>query len=311
MKRLLLPMLIFVLLLSSCSLPVSKTIPTEIPTTSGDSVQTQVSQLLTSTSPTQAAATPTLPVAIPSPIPTNTLEPTTAVPVATSAPTEMATPTAEPLSNTVTPTTAATATAAPTMVIPTSDPRKTLGDPTFKDTFGTSTNWASGEDKYTKAVFTNNTLVLTGLTTTDGWRLAWSNLADFYLEETVTTGTCSGSDRYGVMLRVPDLATANQGYVYGFTCNGQYSLRKWDGTHMTLLAGWKADKAILAGSNQTNRLGILMVGSRISLYANGVHLADVTDASYAKGGIGLFIGANTTPNFTVTISEVDYWENPK
>jgi hypothetical protein len=194
------------------------------------------------------------------------------------------------------------------MVIPTGDPRAGLGTPTFKDTFGTSSNWASGEDKYTQAVFANNSLTLTGLTTTDGWRLAWSNLADFYLEETVKTGTCAGTDRYGVILRVPDLAAANAGYMYGFTCDGQYGLRKWDGTHMTTLAGWKADKAILAGSNQTNRLGILMVGSRISLYANGIHLADVTDTSYSKGGLGLFIGANKTPNFSVTVSEVDYWQ---
>lgn len=130
------------------------------------------------------------------------------------------------------------------------------------------------------------------------------------MEMTVKTGDCKTTDRYGLILRVPDLTQANQGYLYGFTCDGRYALRKWDGKTMTSLIAWTSSSAILSGPNQTNRLGIMAVGNRFILYANGTLLKEANDSSYTEGGFGVFIGANQTENFTVTIDQIAYWENP-
>jgi len=52
------------------------------------------------------------------------------------------------------------------------------------------------------------------------------------------------------------------------------------------------------------------LSSRISLYANGVLLAEFTDATWTAGYLGVYIGAVDTKNYTIRIDEMAYWENP-
>jgi hypothetical protein len=152
---------------------------------------------------------------------------------------------------------------------------------------------------------------LTGLTTTDGWRLSWPVVKDFYLEMTVETGTCAGSDHYGLIARVPDLHEANRGYLFGVTCDGRYSLRAWDGENMTNLVRPTAGASILAGSEQVNRVGLLATGDQLILYVNGARLTEIEDSRFSEeGSFGVFVGARQTSNFTIHVSEIAYWENP-
>jgi hypothetical protein len=58
-------------------------------------------------------------------------------------------------------------------------------------------------------------------------------------------------------------------------------------------------------------MGILMSGGRMILYANGTLLGEATNNTYPSGYFGLFIGAPQTPNFTIRVDEMSYWENPK
>jgi len=69
---------------------------------------------------------------------------------------------------------------------------------------------------------------------------------------------------------------ADRGYLFGISCDGQYSLRKWDGKAgdkgvMTVLVNWTASPSIQAGSNKTNTIGFMAVGDRLILYANGAY----------------------------------------
>jgi hypothetical protein len=80
---------------------------------------------------------------------------------------------------------------------------------------------------------------------------------------------------------------------------------------MTHLVYWTANKAIVAGSGQTNRIGLMMDGSRMMFYANGTYLGEVTTSTYPSGYFGLFVGGPETPNFAITTDEMSYWENPQ
>jgi hypothetical protein len=308
MKRLSVLILI-ALFLSACG-----TSPT--PTISDSEMATKVAQILT-TMPTTTGAAPdglTPTAGLPTIAPTQA-QPTQAPTVApTQAPTEAA-PTATPtqVPPTSTPTKVPpTPTTGPTPTLVSGDPRASLGNPTWRDTMANSDNWPTGEDTagFTDIDFSNGTLRLTALKPMDGWRIGVSpKLTDFYLEETVNTGSCSGSDRYGLIFRVPVKSNPDQGYLAAFTCDGKYSLRKWDGPNdaMIPLTAWKASPYVKSGANQANRLGVMVKGSKITLYANGTALAEVSDPSYAAGYFGVFAGSLTSTTYTIIIDEVDYW----
>lgn len=290
MKGTVLPLLIGALVLTACA----SLAPTPAPF--DDVVATRVSQILTA-APTATATATEAPILTPT-------ETAAAPPTGTPAPAQ---PTETPQ---LIPT--ATSTVTSTRTPPPGDPRLHLGNPTWRDTFKDGANWLLGKDAFTQAEIDNGRLVLTGLSATDGWRLTWPKAQDYYLEMTVKTAACSSADQYGLFVRVPaDRSKPHTGYMYTVTCGGRYALRKWDGNKMTWLIPWSAASTILSGPDQTNRIGVLVTGERMVLYANGVQLAEVHDDSYVfEGRFGIFISAKETPGFTIFVDEIAYWVNP-
>jgi hypothetical protein len=228
-------------------------------------------------------------------------------PVATSPPSATEPPTLVPSTATAIPSATVPATSTPTSIA--GDPLAALGQPAWRDTFSSATGWNLGEDSYTRSEIDDGKFVLTGLTTADGWRLTWPEFESAYLESTIRTGTCQGSDEYGLIFRVPDIHDPNQGYLFGFTCDGRYFLRTWDGEQMGSLVGATAASAIQAGSDKTNRIGVWAEDDELSLYANGTLLVKIQDETFPdEGGYGFFIGARQTENFTVEADELGYWD---
>lgn len=318
MKKIL-PFLLLLGLLSGCVMPSSTAGPKMIqPTLSDAEMQTQIAMVMT--------AMPTATVA-PQVAPTNTAEPVlataTRAPEQPSATPESVQPTSTQAvqpSATTAPTQAPTATSGPAPTSVPGDPRNRLGNATNTDNMNDSTSWIwpTGQNDFTSVSFSGGMMTLTGLTEKLGWRLANPEGTDFgniYLEAIFKTGTCSGSDQYGLMVRVPVLKDADRGYLFGFRCDGQYSLRKWDGTvgtkgTMTRLKDWTASDAILKGSNQVNRMGLMMVGSRLIMYANGQLLGEVSDSTWTSGTFGVYIGPGPTNQFAVQVDQMAYWKNP-
>jgi hypothetical protein len=113
-----------------------------------------------------------------------------------------------------------------------------------------------------------------------------------------------------VIFRVPAKENPDQGYLVDFTCDGKYGLRKWDAPDhntMSALTLWKTNAAINPGPNQTNRLGVMVKGSKIAIYANGVKLTEVTDVGYKQGFFGVSAAAIDSSKYTANIDRVDYW----
>ena len=119
---------------------------------------------------------------------------------------------------------------------------------------------------------------------------------------------CSGRDKYGLLARAPD---PEQGYVYEFTCDGQYRLYTWKNDTYHALQEWQPAASILTGPNQTNVMGFYMKGDTLQLYANGHKIGEFTDDTFHHGQFGLVIGSMNTENFTVYVDQVEYWDlNP-
>ena len=303
MKKPLVSTLLVALVLTSCSLARQST------TVPPDQVNTQIAIILTQNPPTQPPSGEIPVTVIPTLEFTNTVAPSntpqataTAQPSPTLQPTETATP--QPPTATPSPTNTSIATQA------SGDILSKLGTPTYQETFANGNFWPLGEDQFTNLTLSGNSLKLTGLTRSDGWRLTWPKAKDFYLEATFNSGTCSGTDRYGLVARVSELENANQAYLVSLDCEGSYALRKWDGKNMTNLLAWTASKDVHAGQNQENRIGLLAQGGTLSVYLNGLFQKSITDTTLAEGYMGVFVGANQTQNYTVTITQFAYWDQP-
>jgi hypothetical protein len=218
-------------------------------------------------------------------------------------------------------TTLPTAAAGPTVTPAPGDPRARLGAPSSTDPMDNASTWIwpTGTDKFTTGSFSGGYQLITALTGTDGWRMAnptGKTFTNLYLEATIRTGACSGSDHYGLIFRVPEVSEPDQGYLFGITCDGRYSLRRWNSEvgqkgEMKWLVNWTNSSAIVSGANQVNRIGAMMVGSRLLLYANGALLTEVQDTQYPSGNFGVFVGSDATENLTIYVDEMSYWLNPQ
>ena len=267
--------------------------PKELPTASSLPPMEKVTETLLSF-PVDATETPT-------------------TPPSTQAPTFTPIPTLIPA--TETPTVMPTFTPIPTMV--SNDPAIYLGKTVWKDTFDENKGWAVDTDAFSSASIANGVMTLTARSTLDAWRLApTSSLGNNYVEAIFTTGICETSDHYGLMFRVPVLEAANQGYQFGITCDGKYLLRKYDGKVgenglMISLIPWTPSAEIRAGSNQTNRIGIMTINDRLIMFINGILVGEFKDNTFPQGYIGIFLGSRTTKNFTIKVDNLAYWSNPK
>lgn len=209
--------------------------------------------------------------------------------------TEPATPSATPLPPTKEPAAYAT-----------DDPRYILGEPDWQEPFDNAANWPiySDENVEMEVVDGNLSMTATNANQYEAWMLTQDWVSDIYLEAEVTTGACRGMDRYGVLLRAQ---SASQGYLFGFTCDGKFSIRNWNGQTFLLLTQWKPSEHIRKGADQTNLIGVRVEGDQLSLYANGKLLVEITDTTYSSGAFGPFVSAYSTPGFNVKFSDISYW----
>ena len=272
-----------VFVLSSCSV-VSLNRPTADPFV----VETRVAQVLT-----------ILPTA--SPVPPADVTPITSAAPTEIPPTSIPEPTAKP---TIPPTVEPTAVRE--------YPADNLGEPTFTDTMDDPNQWTTGYTPFTEIAYSGGMLDLTGSTIMDGWRLSQQQAKNFFAEIDIEPQNCTGADRYGLYFRVPNAETTDQGYLYGLTCSGYYSLRRWDGLfyEMTTLIPWTEAAQINAGPNKVNKLGVQAIDDTITLFVNGQKLVEAKDITIEKGYIGLFVGAQRTPLFTIRADNFRVWQLP-
>jgi len=317
MKKIsLITMIAVVLVLSSCNLPGFDG-QTQEP--DDDSMATEISKILTGT-PIEVRNTPTS-----TSVPDSTEEEPTTPPDApdetetpedtdepTEEPTADPTETDEPEEATATPTMTSTPLPTATATLADTDPVTSLGSPDWVDAMNDGGNWPTGFNEYTSIEFDDGYMKLTAeLDAIDGWRLSWPYLEDFYLEIKLTTPECTTNDHFGVIFRVPENSNANMGYLFGIDCDGQYSLRRWNGEVMSFPITWTDSDLINTEAEADNRLGVMAEGQNLILYINGEKVDEVSDSTYLEGSFGVFVGSGgITEDFTVWVDEISYWDIP-
>jgi hypothetical protein len=210
----------------------------------------------------------------------------------------------------------ATVTVAPAEL----DPYAAYGSPTVSDPMNRSstTNWSTPgqplpNTENIQLFLADDRLYVTGKKLDWAtWWFSWPELDDFYLQMTADSGTCSGRDAYGLIFRgPPHQAGVSYGYVLAFSCDGSYWLFRLDGVdpwRAVEFATWTRSDHIKAGANQRNVVGVRAVGSKLSFYANGHLLTEVTDTRYSKGRFGLFVQPDVSLGYTYRPVMVEYWD---
>ena len=204
-----------------------------------------------------------------------------------------------------------------TPVVESDDPGVFLGEADWQDDMEPGEYyWNLATDQYMSAAYDDGTLRLQALSEVMGWRIASTPvLGDAYIETEVKMGACSTSDGYGLVFRVPEQVNYNQGYFFGITCDGKYSLRVWDGLSgqngkTTWLRYPKGSEFIINGKDAVNTLGVMIVDDSITLYINGELVEQFIDDTYMEGFFGLFINRDHTENLTINVDRVSYWTDP-
>jgi hypothetical protein len=322
-KSIRITIVLFAILLSACQSEPEEPTPTASETASvvmlTAGAETMIAQLThsvmddwtaTPTSPPpMATSTATLPPPTPTgptQTPSETLPPTeTSPPTGTIAPTGTPTSTQTPL-----PTLTPSLTNTPIPTLGPDDPKLELGEPDWQADFTEDTDWYFFNEAFGRFQLDSGQLLMTAKKTEsmEFWSLSWPYLSDFYLEFKAITGrACDGKDRYGMVLRAPD---TEAGYLFGASCEGEYSLRYWDSEDIAFaeLVPWTASNYINSGPNQINYLGVKAQGNRLILYINGHLIHEIQDQTQLEGKFGSFIKAENTPGFQVRIANVAYWE---
>jgi hypothetical protein len=201
------------------------------------------------------------------------------------------------------------------------NPVAQFGSPTFSDPMnGTNindwTNPATGllpDTSFIRISLTDQRFYMTGKQ--EGfstWYFTWHELSDFYLQSTFDSGSCTGKDAFGLIIRGPEhLAGESYGYVVAFSCDGSYWVFRIDSASPYTseeLISWKRSEYIASGAGKQNVMGIKAVGDTLTIYANGHQVAEVTDDEYGVGRYGLFVSPEFTENYTFRVVEMSYWD---
>jgi len=290
-----LSLLIMVIFLASCNLPLSST---QTP----DLIATEVANILTST--------PFLEASLTAPIITPDVVVTEITPIPTKpAPTSILTvvsPSDTPIEVSLT----STATYTPT------SPIVPVGEPTWKETFETGTNFGINADGYddgnTRISIEDGAMKMVSINVNSwrGWRLASQKPKNYFLKADFEIENCAGSDQYGLITQAPDF-DSGYGYYFGITCDGRYSIQKWNENGLSNLEGWQTSTAINSGANQQNQIGVLKSANSYQYFINETKVAEVQDDFFAAPGFfGPFIAGLSSPNFTVKLYEIAYWLIP-
>jgi hypothetical protein len=263
-------------------------------------------------------AAPTAEATVELPTPTQAPEePTQELPTATATLTEAASgATLEPLNKTPTTATPSPSTSTPSGAV--YDPNNLYGKPSMVDPMDSSSigNWKSSgvlpNSEYLQIFLDDNQINVTGKKPGfSTWFFSWPTLKDFNLQLKVNSGECIGKDEYGLIVRGPAHgAGVSYGYIIAFSCDGNFRVARLDSANpfsITELVSQRQSDHIQVGAEKQNVMDVKAQGNKLTVYANGYQIAEVSDSVFLKGRYGLFVQAVDTAYYTYQPLELAYW----
>jgi hypothetical protein len=177
----------------------------------------------------------------------------------------------------------------------------------FQDDFQQPGNWDLGkEDALQRKVIANGWLSVT-VKTADRFVVIYrpQSTPTIYLRVSAMAPACHTRDRYGILFRVID---SQNYYQFDVDCDGRFRLAKMEAGTLTPLVDWTANAAIRAGGGSSNDLTVRAMGPNLTVSANGIALARMTDPTFTLGGFGFSVGSGLTPPYTAAFQNLQVLE---
>jgi hypothetical protein len=182
-----------------------------------------------------------------------------------------------------------------------------LGKPIFTDDFTRPGLWNLSEDIAQRTAVENGQLAIT-LKLPDRFTFVYDlkrRARDFYAQVTAAAAACGFRDRSGLIFRVQ---SEMDYYLFEVDCDGRYRLSTVAGGALAPLKDWTKSDAIRSLGGAVNELSVLAVGGSLEIFANGESLVEVSDATYAEGGFGLYAGSGVSQTYIVIFDDLRIWE---
>ncbi len=122
----------------------------------------------------------------------------------------------------------------------------------------------------------------------DIWSMPGRNFTDVHIEVDALKVGGERDNRFGIICRA---ISVDSFYTFIISSDGYYGIGKIKAQdyHLIGMDALQPSKAIRLGT-ALNRLRADCVGDRLTLYVNGEKLAEVQDAEYSSGDVGLIAG---------------------
>lgn len=132
----------------------------------------------------------------------------------------------------------------------------------------------------------------------------FTDLADLVIEAEAQRVEGSGNNDYGLLTR---LTEAGDGfYLFAISTDGHYSVQINQDDEWKFLVPWSTSDAVRVG-NVVNHLRVECQGTQLRFIVNGRVLAEVKDATYAAGDVGLAAGTFDQTPISVVFDNVRVW----
>jgi hypothetical protein len=164
----------------------------------------------------------------------------------------------------------------------------------FQDDFSNQlSGWARASDAggatgYDDGMFR----ILVNAAGVDLWSHPGLNFGDARIEVDALRAGGGSNNRFGPLCRLTGTGEASSFYAFLVSSDGYYGISKVRGqeTHLLGSQAMLPSEAIRPGS-EPNHIRADCVGDRLTLYVNGLKLAEVEDAEFTQGDVGLLAGA--------------------
>ncbi|MBN1178805.1 MAG: DUF1080 domain-containing protein [Anaerolineae bacterium] len=128
------------------------------------------------------------------------------------------------------------------------------------------------------------------------WATAEKDLGDFHLAVDATQVAGPDDNEYGVLVRLQDAANF---YRFSISGDGYFQVSKFEDGEPTYLGGRWMPSDLINQGQATNVIEVICQGSTFTFLVNGQQLAQVEDATFAHGDIGLYVGTFSMPGAEV------------
>jgi hypothetical protein len=183
---------------------------------------------------------------------------------------------------------------------------------------GTSRSWYGNQGRYHISEEKRGRYV---------WFWTFATLANFYVDVVVINGPqCDTRDSGGLVFRGDQMA--NEGYLFGVTCGGQFHIGFKGGPNpgnaicsVSDLITWNCSSLttlhdsdfIASGPGAMNRVGVYARGETLDFYVNGHWVYRISTADFANfpiGGFALYLGTFQEVNAEVSFDDFSLWSMP-